>query len=97
MVISKNEHGTEVPCTVQDGFGANGSTANSAEKKSRPEKKAKLTWNQIAGSVGAGFAAASTAVSVSFTAVAQPQFEVEEDPNLRMSLETASWFGKHIL
>ena len=95
MLICVNEHGRPMAmtCSTQDHLRANEPTA-SAEKL-RDVRQSKLTWNQMAGSIGAGFAAASTAVCVSFTAVAQPQFEEEDNSNLRMNLETASWFGKN--
>ena len=57
-------------------------------------KEVSLTWTQVLGSIGAGFAAASTGVCVTYTAVTVQQFELESDPRLQMNLETTSWFGK---
>ena len=67
------------------------SSASNRSEKTSPT----LTRNQVFGSVGAGFAAASSGVCLAFTAVAQPQFEAEDDSSIRMNLETASWFGEH--
>ena len=98
MMISGNEaDATQKASKEQNALDVDTPTATlSPSGNTGPEKRAKLTWQQIAGSLGASFAAASTASSVSFTAVAQPQFEIEDDSNLRMSLETVSWFGKTI-
>ena len=88
-LVARNEDGSVVASTPPEDV-----VPSPSEQEPRPQKKAKLTWNQVAGSIGAGFAAASTGACVSFTAVTQPQFETEENPKLRMDLETASWFGK---
>ena len=65
-----------------------------ASKETESATKVSLTWTQVLGSIGAGFAAASTGVCVTYTAVTVQQFESESDPKLQMNLETASWFGK---
>ena len=58
--------------------------------------KPKMAWTQLAGSIGACFAAACSGVTVSYTAVAVPQFMAESSPHLKMDLETVSWFGEEI-
>ena len=65
-----------------------------ATKETESTKEVSLTWTQVLGSIGAGFAAASTGVCVTYTAVTVQQFELESDPRLQMNLETTSWFGK---
>ena len=102
MNTTSSEDDTRLVSPREDGFVPpqvhiiEGNDSSQSVEEPVPGKAPKLTWNQIVGSVGAGFAQASTGACVSFTAVAQPMFETEADPNLRMDLETASWFGENI-
>ena len=97
MSTTSSEDDTRMVSPREDGFAPPQVPVPSPSvEESVPGKAPNLTWKQILGSVGAGFASASTGVCVSFTAVAQPMFETESDPNLRMDPETASWFGEYL-
>ena len=101
MSTTSSEDDTRLVSPHEDGFVppqvlVGGNDPSPSVEEPVPEKATNLTWNQIVGSVGAGFASASTGACVAFTAVAQPMFETEADPNLRMDLETASWFGEYL-
>ena len=56
-----------------------------------------ITPSQILGATVSSLSAASLGTMLGFSGVAIPQFQNETDPQLRMTLDQASWIRKHLL